>query len=92
MSKTTANNNDTILSRLAELEAQQNELKELRAKAKTMVRIGVSKNGHLAIYGIRKFPITLKTAELPKVSELFTSGKVAEFVKANIDKLAKPEA
>ena len=92
MSKTTANNNDAILSRLAELEAQQAELKTLREQAKSMVRLGVSKNGHLAIYGIRKFPITLKTAELPKVSELFTSGKVAEFISANASKLAMPEA
>lgn len=83
-------NNEAILARLAELEAQQAELKALREKAKTMVRLGVSKNGHLAIYGVRKFPITLKTEELPKVSELFTSGKVAEFVAANRDKLATP--
>ena len=92
MSNKNAGNNDAILNRLAELEAQQAELKALREQAKSMVRIGVSKNGHLAIYGVRKFPITLKTAELPKVSELFTSGKIADFVKANIDKLAKPEA
>ena len=91
MSKKTENGNDAILSRLAELEAQQEELKALRAQAKNMVRLGVSKNGHMAIYGIRKFPITLKTAELPKVSELFTSGKVAEFIAANRDKLAAPE-
>ncbi len=91
MSNKTQNNNEAILSRLAELEAQQAELKALREQAKSMVRLGVSKNGHLAIYGVRKFPITLKTAELPKVSELFTSGKVAEFVKANIDKLAQAE-
>ena len=92
MSKKTVDNNDAILSRLAELEAQQAELKALREQAKNMVRLGVSKNGHMAIYGIRKFPITLKTAELPKVSELFTSGKVAEVVAANRDKLAAPEA
>ena len=91
MSKKTETGNDAILSRLAELEAHQEELKALRAQAKSMVRLGVSKNGHMAIYGIRKFPITLKTAELPKVSELFTSGKVAEFIAANRDKLAAPE-
>jgi len=83
-----ANANDSILSRLAELEAQQEELKALRAQAKNMVRLGVTKNGHLAIYGVRKFPITFKTAELPKVSEMFTSGKIAEFVAANVQNLA----
>ena len=87
MSKKTQNNNDAILARLAELEAQQAELKALREQAKNMVRLGVSKNGHLAIYGVRKFPITLKTSELPKVSELFTSGAVARFVSENADKL-----
>tara|TARA_B100000214_G_C23771738_1_gene537088 strand:- start:91 stop:378 length:288 start_codon:yes stop_codon:yes gene_type:complete len=86
---TATNNNDAILSRLAELEAQQAELKALREQAKNMVRLGITKNGHLAIYGVRKFPITFKTEELPKVSEMFTSGKVAEFVAANASKLTR---
>lgn len=85
---TKKNDNAVILARLAELEAQQEELRTLRAAAKSMVRLGITKNGHMAIYGIRKFPITFKTSELPKVSEMFTSGKVAEFVAANKSKLA----
>jgi hypothetical protein len=85
--KNTENNNDALLARLAELEAHQEELKTLRAAAKNMVRLGVTKNGHVAIYGVRKFPITFKTHELPAVSEMFTSGAVAEFVAANASTL-----
>ena len=88
---TTANNDQAaMLARLAELEAQQEELKALRAAAKSLVRLGVTKNGHLAIYGVRKFPLTFKTGELEAVSEMFTSGKIANFVGKNLDKMAPP--
>ena len=43
---------------------------------------------HLAIYGVRKFPLTFKTGELEAVSEMFTSGKIANFVGKNLDKMA----
>jgi len=87
--KNADNNNDAILSRLAELEAHQEELKTLREQAKNMVRLGVTSGGHVAIYGVRKFPITFKAEELPAVSEMFTSGKVAEFVAENGSKLTR---
>ena len=66
-------------ARIAELKALQAELEEL----KNQPHLDMTKNGHIAIKGLRKFPICFKSEELETVLEMFESGAVRSFAESN---------
>lgn len=68
-----------VSARIAELKAMQAELEAL----KNQPHLDITKNGHVAIKGVRKFPICFKAAELGAVLALFESGAVREFAESN---------
>jgi hypothetical protein len=66
---------DNISARIEELKTLQAEL----AALKSQPHLDLTKNGHIAIKGVRKFPICFKASELDAVLALFESGAVREF-------------
>ncbi len=66
-------------ARIAELKALQAELEAL----KNQPHLDMTKNGHIAIKGVRKFPICFKADELGTVLEMFESGAVRQFAESN---------
>jgi hypothetical protein len=69
---------DNISARIEELKALQAEL----AALKSQPHLDLTKNGHVAIKGVRKFPICFKASELDAVLALFESGAVRDFAVA----------
>lgn len=66
-------------ARIAELKALQEELETLKSQP----HLDMTKNGHIAIKGVRKFPICFKAEELGTVLEMFESGAVRQFAQSN---------
>ena len=77
------------MSRIAELEAMQAELKELKAKQKNKLRLKVSQKGGISVYGLQaRFPITLYRGQWERViTELFESGLLQAFITENAAQL-----
>lgn len=67
-----------ISARIEELKAMQAEL----AALKSQPHLDLTAKGHVAIKGVRKFPICFKASELDAVLALFESGAVREFATA----------
>lgn len=78
-----------LMSRIAELEAMQAELKELKAKTKNALRLKVSQKGGISVYGLQaRFPITLYRGQWERViNELFESGLLQAFITENAGQL-----
>lgn len=66
-------------ARIAELKALQEELETLKSQP----HLDMTKNGHIAIKGVRKFPICFKAEEIGTVLEMFESGAVRQFAQSN---------
>jgi len=66
-------------ARIAELKALQAELETLKSQP----HLDMTKNGHIAIKGVRKFPICFKAEELGTVLDMFESGAVRQFAESN---------
>ena len=79
MSNKKTNNVADVAARIAELKAMQAELETL----KNQPHLDMTKNGHIAIKGVRKFPICFKASELDTVLEMFESGAVRQFAESN---------
>lgn len=67
-----------ISARIEELKALQAELEALKSQP----HLDLTAKGHLAIKGVRKFPICFKASELGAVLALFESGAVREFAES----------
>ena len=83
-----------LMSRIAELEKMQAELKELKAQQKNKLRLKVSQKGAISVYGLQaRFPITLYKGQWERViAELFDTGLLNAFIAENVDSLSvKPE-
>jgi len=70
-----SNDVQATAARIAELKALTAELDALKSQP----HLDITKNGHIAIKGVRRFPICFKASELETVLEMFESGAVREF-------------
>lgn len=89
MSNANQNNNAAVFARIAELEAMQAELKELKAKTANMPRMKVSQKGAISIYGLQRMPVTLYAGQWERIAELVTDGTLASFIAANESSLTR---
>lgn len=70
-----SNDVQATAARIAELKVLTAELDALKSRP----HLDITKNGHIAIKGVRRFPICFKASELETVLEMFESGAVREF-------------
>ena len=82
---------DSIESRIAELEAMQAELKALKAERKTMLRLKVSAKGAVCVYGLNsRFPTTLYAIQWERlIRECIETGTLQAFIDENEADLAR---
>jgi len=74
-----SNDVQATAARIAELKALTAELDALKSQP----HLDITKNGHVAIKGVRRFPICFKASELETVLEMFESGAVRDFAASN---------
>ncbi len=89
MSNANQNDNAAVFARIAELEAMQAELKELKAKTANMPRMKVSQKGAISIYGLQRMPVTLYAGQWERIAELVNDGTLASFIAANESSLTR---
>jgi hypothetical protein len=81
------------MSLQAEIKELQARVAELKSGIPTMkfggLTVKIGEKGGLVIYGLSKFPVNLYLNQATKISELFSSKELAEFVEANSDKFSE---
>jgi len=81
--------NQAIFARIAELEAQNAELKALKAQTKNMARMKVSQKGAISIYGLQRMPVTLYAGQWERIIDMVEKGTLSDFIAANEGSLTR---
>jgi len=85
------------MSMKAEIKALQERIAELKSEIPTLkfggLTVKVGEKGNLVIYGVNaRFPVSLYPNQAEKIGKLLGSSEMADFVAANIEKLAMDKA